>query len=156
MCFKYKQLIVFDKILFRKIILLLTLVFFSCSKSEISRNPNLTSVKFNVSVNLNLPGNDNLRFTGGSSLFPLGGINGVLIFNLNGTYLAWEASCPNHPVKECSKLSLKGVLAECECEGYQYSLGVGQLLNPNENTTRNFPLMPYRINQSGNTLYISN
>ena len=146
---------VFGKILVRKIILLLTVLLFSCSKNEISRNPNLTSVKFNVSVNLNLPSNDNLRFTGGSSLFPSGGINGVLIFNLNGTYLAWEASCPNHPIKNCSKLSLKGVLAECECEGYQYSLAIGQLLNPDENINRNFPLMPYRINQSGNTLYIS-
>ena len=123
---------VFGKILVKKIILLVTLVVFSCSKNEITRNPNLTSVKFNVSVNLNLPSNDNLRFTGGSSLYPSGGINGVLIFNLNGTYLAWEASCPNHPIKNCSKLSLKGVLAECECEGYQYSLAVGQLLNSDE------------------------
>ena len=147
---------VFGKILIRKIILLLSLLLLSCGKNEISRNPNLTKVKFNVSVNLNLPSNDNLRFTGGSSLLTLGGINGILLFNLNGTYLAWEASCPNHPVKNCSKLNLKGVLAECDCEGFQYSLAVGQLLNPDENTTLNFPLMPYRINQSGNTLYITN
>lgn len=146
---------VFGKILIKKIILLLSLVLFSCSKNEISRNPNLTRVKFNVTVNLNLPSNDNLRFTGGSSLFTSGGINGFLLFNLNGTYLAWEASCPNHPVKKCSKLNLKGVLTECDCEGYQYSLAVGQLLNPDEINTRNFPLMPYRVNQSGNTLYIS-
>ena len=139
----------------RKIILVLTLLLLSCGKNEISRNPNLSKVKFNVSVNLNLPSNDNLRFTGGSSLLTLGGINGILLFNLNGNYLAWEASCPNHPVKNCSKLNLKGVLAECDCEGYQYSLAVGQLLNPDENSTLNFPLMPYRINQSGNTLYIS-
>ena len=145
----------FGKILIRKIILLLTLLLLSCGKNEISRNPNLSKVKFNVSVNLNLPSNDNLRFTGGSSLLTLGGINGILLFNLNGTYLAWEASCPNHPVKNCSKLNLKGVLAECDCEGFRYSLAVGQLLNPDENTTLNFPLMPYRINQSGNTLYIS-
>ena len=108
---------VFGKILFRKIILLQTLIIFSCSKKEIDINPNLPTVRFNISVNLNLPSNDNLRFTGGSAVFPSSGINGIILFNFNGNYFAWEASCPNHPLKNCSKLSIKGVLAECDCEG---------------------------------------
>ena len=46
--------------------------------------------------------------------------------------LAWEATCPNHLPESCSKLSISGVLAECSCENFQYSLATGQLLNPNE------------------------
>ena len=147
---------VFGKILIRKIILLQTLIIFSCSKKEIDINPNLPTVGFNISVNLNLPSNDNLRFTGGSAVFPSSGINGIILFNFNGNYFAWEASCPNHPLKTCSKLSIKGVLAECDCEGYQYSLAVGQLINPDENKTNHYPLLSYPLNQSGNTIYISN
>lgn len=147
---------VFGKISSIKFILALLLASYSCSTDKVERNPNLSNVKFNISVNLNLPSNDNLRFTGGSTRLTQGGINGVLLFNLNGNYFAWEASCPNHPVKSCSKLNIKGVLAECDCEGYQYSLAIGQLLNPNENTKNPYPLLAYKINQSGNTLYISN
>ena len=147
---------VFVKILVRKIFLVLLITVFSCSKNEIVRNPNFSTVKFNIAVNLNLPSNDNLRFTGGSTRLAQGGINGILLFNLNGTYFAWEASCPNHPIRSCSRLDIKGVLAECGCEGYQYSLAIGQLLNPEESTKNPYPMLPYRVNQSGNTLYISN
>ena len=108
------------------------------------RNPYLSNVKFNLQINLNLPSYDLLRFAGGSMRLNQGGVNGVLVFNLNGSdYLAWDASCPNHALKDCSKLEIFGVLAECSCEDYQYSLATGQLLNSDGKTKNPHPMLFY-------------
>tara|TARA_B110000483_G_scaffold90830_1_gene112175 strand:- start:108 stop:383 length:276 start_codon:yes stop_codon:yes gene_type:complete len=86
-----------------------------------------------------------------------GGVNGVLVFNLNGNdYLAWDASCPNHTLKDCSKLEIFGVLAECSCEDYQYSLATGQQLNSKEETKSPYPMLFYSVRSSNNQLFISN
>jgi hypothetical protein len=91
---------VFYKTFRFKFILLLLSLLGSCGKEKIDRNPYLTMVNFNINVNLNLPGYDDLRYAGGGSSLNRGGINGVLIFNLNGNdFLAWEATCPNHSIK---------------------------------------------------------
>ena len=103
----------------RKILFLLTFILFSCEKNEIKRNPYLNNVKIDYEINLNLPEFDALRYIGGSKKILNIGLNGVILFNLNNTsYLAWEASCSNHLLKECSKLKLEGVLAKCNCEDY--------------------------------------
>ncbi|MEC8636665.1 MAG: hypothetical protein VXX99_04595, partial [Bacteroidota bacterium] len=126
---------VFDKTFFFKFIVLQLLILNSCRKVNIDRNPYLSYVNFNFSLNLNLPAYDNLRYAGGGLDISQGGINGLLVFNLNGNdFLAWEATCPNHPIRDCSDLSITGVLAECACEGFEYSLATGQLLNPKEET----------------------
>tara|TARA_B100000941_G_C28423354_1_gene510040 strand:- start:62 stop:490 length:429 start_codon:yes stop_codon:yes gene_type:complete len=132
------------------------LLIFACTKDNIQVNPNLRNIDFNISINLNLPYYDNLRFTGGSALLSQGGINGVLLFNLNGSYLAWEASCPNHAIRSCSKLTIKGVLAECRCEGNQYSLAIGQLIKNGENILNPYPMLSYKVRHSENILFISN
>ena len=125
----------FSKTFFFNFILLLLLILLGCGRGEVERNPYLTSINFNVNLNLNLPGYDNLRYAGGGQNIQLGGINGLLVFNLNGNdFLAWEATCPNHPIRDCSDLSISGVLGECGCEGFEYSLATGQLLNPKEDT----------------------
>jgi nitrite reductase/ring-hydroxylating ferredoxin subunit len=108
-------------------------------------------------LNLNLPSYDDLRYAGGGINIRQGGINGLLVFNLNGNdFLAWEATCPNHVIKDCSQLSITGVLAECSCEGFEYSLATGQLLNPKESTENPYPMLFYNVRRSGNTLTISN
>jgi len=133
------------------------LLLLGCGKDKIERNPYLTSVRFNVNLNLNLPGFDNLRYAGGGQSIRQGGINGLLVFNLNGNdFLAWEATCPNHPIRDCSDLSITGVLAECSCEGFEYSLATGQLLNPKEGTKNPYPMLLYNVRRSGNNLNISN
>ena len=129
----------------------------SCSSEKIERNPYLSNVQFNLQINLNLPSYDLLRFAGGSMRLDQGGVNGVLVFNLNGNdYLAWDASCPNHALKDCSKLEIFGVLAECSCEDYQYSLATGQLLNSEEETKSPYPMLFYSVRSLNNQLYISN
>ena len=148
---------VFDKTFFFKFIVLQLLILNSCRKVNIDRNPYLSYVNFNFSLNLNLPAYDNLRYAGGGLDISQGGINGLLVFNLNGNdFLAWEATCPNHPIRDCSDLSITGVLAECACEGFEYSLATGQLLNPKEKTKNPYPMLFYNVRRSGNTLQISN
>jgi nitrite reductase/ring-hydroxylating ferredoxin subunit len=155
--FKDKELSVFGKTFFFKSLLLLLLIVNGCGKDKIDQNPYFSSVHFNLNLNLNLPSYDNLRYAGGGMAVPQGGINGLLIFNLNGNdFLAWEASCPNHSLKECSVLTITGVLAECSCEEFRYSLATGQLLNPDKNTKNPYPLLFYNVRRNGNTLLISN
>ena len=68
-------------------ILFVLILMFSCSGDAIKRNPYLNEVSFSHSINLNLPEYDNLNFAGGSKFIPYGGINGILIFNINLTNL---------------------------------------------------------------------
>ena len=154
---KYKELSVFGKTFYFKIIFLLLLIISGCGKNKIDRNPYLTSLSFNINLNLNLPIYDVLKYAGGGVSLRQGGINGLLMFNLNGKdYLAWEATCPNHPIRDCSKLSITGVLAECSCEDFEYSLATGQLLNLDENTENPYPMLFYNVRRTGNMLIISN
>ena len=129
----------------------------SCSKTPITRNPYISNVRFEYQVNLNLPQFDELRYVGGSAYVYQAGLKGVLLFNLNGrTFLAWEASCPNHIPRDCSQLQRNGVLAVCSCEGHQYSLANGQLLNGTSDMAAPYPMINYRVDVFDSFLTISN
>ena len=129
----------------------------SCGKNDLERNPYLPDLTFSLPINLSLPQYDNLRFAGGSLLLPNAGHKGIHLFNLNGSsYMAWEASCPNHLPSSCSQTQLVGVLAECACDDYRYSMATGQLLNPPEGATEIYSLIMYRVDVRGNSLVISN
>jgi hypothetical protein len=68
---------------------------FSCGKQPLNRNPYLVDVRFQREFNLSLPLYSGLNFVGGSLLIEDAGINGIILFNLNGSsFLAWEATCP--------------------------------------------------------------
>ena len=135
----------------------LLLIFIGCSKDALERNPFLPAIRFSIPINLSLPQYDNLRFAGGSILLPNYGHKGIIVFNLNGnSYLAWEASCPNHLPSDCSQTQIVGVLAECSCEDYQYSLATGQLLNPAEGQSEIYSMVMYQAILRGNTLELSN
>ena len=132
-------------------------ILFSCENDDIKRNPFIYEVSFSHSINLNLPEYDNLNFAGGSKFIPYGGINGLLIFNINGTDIfAWEASCSNHKLEVCSKLSIEGLLANCGCDNFKYSLASGQLLEGDIENSLQYPLLNYRSEKFGKTIIISN
>lgn len=136
---------------------MLLLLCFNCGKTSVERNPYIPNIRLNYQINLNLPQYDALRFAGGSLLIEGIGLNGVLVFNLNGnSFVAWEASCANHPLETCSKLQIEGVLAQCSCEGHQYSLATGQLLNPAENAANTYALIYYQVLKSNNILTLTN
>ena len=129
----------------------------SCGKRPLQRNQYLIDIRFQREFNLSLPLYSNLNYVGGSLLVDGVGINGIILFNLNGSsFLAWEATCPNHPQENCSKLSIEGVLAVCNCEKFQYSLATGQLLNPSENLSPPQSLLFYQVQNYNGILSVSN
>ncbi|MDG1822226.1 MAG: hypothetical protein P8H25_02490 [Flavobacteriaceae bacterium] len=123
-----------------------------CSENSVERNPYLFETRFDQSINLALPAFDNLNYQGGSMYWPNGGIKGLLLFNLAGTIMAWEASCPNHTPSSCSTTQINGVTASCLCEDYQYSLATGQPLT--EGAT--YSLLFYKVQQNGTAIRIYN
>lgn len=128
-----------------------------CGKEPLQRNPYLVDIRFQRDLNLSLPLYNGLNYVGGSMLISDLGINGVIIFNLNNSsYLAWEATCPNHTPWDCSSLSIEGVLAVCSCEEYKYSLATGQILNPSENLNPPQNLLFYQIQNLNGTLRVFN
>ena len=128
-----------------------------CSKSPLERNPYLYDLSFQQEIPLNLPQYDGLRFAGGSLTLLQFGHKGIHVFNLNGNdFLAWEASCPNHSPNDCSRTEITGVLAECSCENYRYSLATGQLLTETNTGDTMYPLVNYYIEKRGNSLFVSN
>ncbi|MEK9612614.1 MAG: hypothetical protein VW080_01660 [Flavobacteriaceae bacterium] len=156
---KIQQLNQVDKkfSLLRKLILFGFLCFSKCESVPERRNPYLVDIRFQREINLSLPLYNNLNFIGGSVLIEDVGINGIMIFNLNGSsYLAWEATCPNHLAESCSKLSIEGVLAHCSCEDFQYSLATGQILNPTEALDPPHNLLFYQIQNFNGILRVTN
>tara|TARA_B100000575_G_scaffold44259_1_gene31601 strand:- start:53844 stop:54290 length:447 start_codon:yes stop_codon:yes gene_type:complete len=138
-------------------VILFLILILGCSKDPIQRNPYLADIRFQRDLNLSLPLYNQLNFVGGSIFIPDIGIKGVIVFNLTGnTFLAWEATCPNHVPESCSKLDISGVLAECSCENFQYSLATGQFLNPTEKLNPPRDLLFYQIQNFNGILRISN
>lgn len=149
--------LVLKKITPFSILLISILLALGCGKTPVDRNPYLVDLRFQRSLNLSLPLYSGLNYAGNSLFIEDLGINGVIVFNLNGTtFLAWEATCPNHLPESCSKLEVEGVLAVCSCEAFQYSLATGQLLNPNETVNPPRPLLFYQVDFYGGQLNISN
>lgn len=140
-------------------ILFACLVFISlcaCTQDDDIRynNPYLPDESFRLILNLSLPEYNNLNFPGNSYSTYNYGINGVVVYNINNTqYTAFELSDPNHPLRNCSLLSVEGIIARCGCEdGNSYNILTGEI----SSGTGQYPLKPYRIRKSGNTLEIFN
>jgi len=132
-------------------------LFLSCSSTDLERNPYLAEYSFQFPINLNLPEYNDLKLAGGSVLISQLGHKGVIVYNINGnTFLAWEASCPNHAPSSCSQIQVSDFIAECSCEEYQYNLLTGQLLNPPADAETEYPLLFYRAEVRGNSVVVSN
>ena len=123
-----------------------------CTENSVERNPFLFETRFDQSINLALPAFDNLNYQGGSLYWPNGGIKGLLLFNLSGRIMAWEASCPNHAPGSCSTVQISGVTDSCPCENIQYRLATGQPLT--EGAT--YSLLFYKVQQNGTAVRIYN
>ncbi|SFU28384.1 hypothetical protein SAMN05216480_101357 [Pustulibacterium marinum] len=146
----------------KKIFSLLTIVLFiSCAKSDIDRNPYLSEASFSKSLNLNLPLYYNLTVPGNAVYIgdDDAGIKGIIVINRGfNNFLAWEASCPNHAPSDCSTMQVTGgVYCTCNCEGYEYNLYTGNVVSESdEDGGANYTLLYYQTYFSGNTLTISN
>ena len=78
-------------------IALLALVL-SCSSDTSNRNPYLQEVRFRFELNLNLPLYNNLQNIGNPVYVGNNGVGtrGAFVINTGSSFMAWEASCPNH------------------------------------------------------------
>ncbi len=137
-------------------ILLFVISALSCSSDDARvTNPFLPNVSVNFKINLNLPLYNKLNFPGGVYVeSSLGGIKGVIIYNLNDqTFLAYELSDPNIPPSSCSALKVVGMIASSDCGNDNvYSISTGQ---PTKGGGK-YPLLSYRIAKEGNILSVSN
>ena len=139
-----------------RIILLVIVLIFSCDDGNVNFNPYIPNINFDKTINLDLPLYDDVKFSSGSVELSGIGVCGVVIFNFNGDFLAWEQCPPNHSVNSsCPKLNISGVQLSCDCTQNLYSLATGQLLN-NIDQNNKYPLVRYRTEKIGSSLRIYN
>lgn len=147
------------------LILFLLLIFFSCDTDLTNRNPFLQEFNFRFDINTNLPLFSDLT-NEGSAIYignEQAGTRGIFVIktlaSLNG-FRAFEASCPNHVPNNCSTMTLDNSRnsVTCSCEGFNYTLFTGGLLNrPQEDSeTRFYNMLEYRVNVSGSVISVTN
>ena len=138
------------------LIVITALLMISCSKSgNVSNECNyLLNIGVNLPINLSLPQYSQLNFISNPLLIPHEGNGGIIVTNTGTGFIAFDASDPNHTPSSCSTLIISGIEGTCGCsDANKYSLFTGQ---PLENGSLRCGLKAYRVEQSGNTLYISN
>lgn len=138
-------------------ILLIFLI--SCDSDSTNRNPFLQEVGFRFDLNLNLPLYSGLNTIGNPVYVGNNGVGTRGAFVIKSgldTFVAFEASCPNHAPNNCSTMTIDGQNVTCSCEDYTYSLFTGQQLDRPDDGNRYYDLLFYRATQSGNTITISN
>jgi len=125
-----------------------------CSKND-SVNENckfLLDLGVNTSINLNLPQYSQLQFISNSIYIPNEGNKGIIVTNTGTGFVAWDAADPNHAQQSCSIVNGTGLEGTCGCaDANTYSFITGQSLG----TALSCTLKRYRVEQSGNTLFIS-
>ena len=136
--------------------ILLFLLLLNCSDgSNYDENCDfLLNVGVNVSLNLNLSQYNQLSFPSNPVYVPNEGNGGIIVNNTGTGYVAFDAADPNHVFSDCAILSISGVEGICGCdETHKYSLFTGQ---PLQNSDLRCGLKPYRVERSGNELFVSN
>lgn len=129
------------------------LFFISCTKDEWdNRNPYLPEIAVNVPINTSLPTYNKLNYPGNAVYIGGYGINGILVINTGTGIRAFDATCANHSVDTCSRLTLNGVEATCNCsDALVYNLYLGLAT-----TDAQYPLKEYRVTQSGTMINVYN
>ncbi|RLD29047.1 MAG: hypothetical protein DRI75_04755 [Bacteroidetes bacterium] len=137
------------------LITLTSLFLVSCSKNDVN-NENckfLLNIGVNTNINLNLPQYSQLLFISNSVYVPNFGNKGIIVTNSGTGFIAWDAADPNHSQQSCSIVNGTGLEGTCGCtDANTYSFITGQSLGVALPCT----LKRYRVEQSGNTLFISN
>ncbi len=137
-------------------VIILSIILLSCSNNN-NEDENcrfLLDIGVSEVINLNLPQYSQLKFAGNSVYIPNAGNGGILVASTGADFFAWDAADPNHIPSVCSILVNSGLNATCGCaDKNEYSLVNGLPLN---NNTLRCGLRNYRVQQSGNTLLISN
>lgn len=137
---------------------LFCMILLSCGKDDETLdtdNPNLINPLINLTLNLNLPQYEPLKFPGNSVIVTQQGIRGIVIYNVNNDlYNAFELSDPNHPPANCSRMELNGVFAECPCpnDDNEYNI-ISGLHNTDPSL---YPMQRYRAERTGDNIRVFN
>lgn len=134
-------------------VLLMFISLFGCN-SENENNDVLPFVNVNTSIDLSLPEYINLQVPGGWA-YTQGGINGIIVYNLNGTqFKAYERACPHIQPSQCTQMIvLNNVKMVCQCDNSEFNILNGAPLT--EGIT-NFAREYLVTNLDGNVLRITN
>lgn len=139
----------------KKLYILLSFLFlFNCENDNTINNCNfLLDVGVNVTLNLNLPSFNPLRFTGNVAFVPNQGNFGIYVINTGSGYRAWDAGDPNVAPSSCTFLERDGVEVMSTCDDVnKYNLFTGLAVDEQLPC----PLLEYRVTQSGDNLTITN
>lgn len=134
---------------------LLYFLFVGCSDDDLRRqNPFLLNLRFDVTINTNLPQYASLNFPGNAIYFGGVGNDGIIVVNTGSSVLAWDASDPNEIPRDCTRLQIQGLVGESSCDPpNSYSLVTG---TPLETGDLQFGLFNYRAEQTGNIIRVFN
>jgi len=122
-----------------------------------NNNPFLNPPLVSISLNLNLPEYNPLRFPGNSVLINNRGIKGIVVYNLNNNlYTAFDLTDPNHQPSGCSRMEVEGVIATCPCQNEEGSNSYDIVTGQHQNDTQAFPMQQYRVERNGDVISISN
>lgn len=135
-------------------LLCIIVLFSACSsRTQLNNCKYLLNIGVNMNVNLNLPQYSPLQFTSNSVYIANQGNGGIIVTNVGNSWRAWDASDPNHSPNTCSIMAITGAEAKCGCaDANLYSLFTGQSLG----VTLPCGLKEYRVEKSGNSLFITN
>jgi nitrite reductase/ring-hydroxylating ferredoxin subunit len=99
------------------------LLFFSLLAACENPTPNdlLPNTAVDITVNLNNPEFNNLLISGGWA-YTAGGIKGILLYNRNGTYVAFERACPHLAPSSCNAMTFDGLLLKCTCDNSVFNI----------------------------------
>lgn len=120
-----------------------------CNSDDFNyRNPNLPDYNFSIDIDMNLPLYSQLNFNASPVYVGVAGvgINGIFVTKTGSGYTAFEASCPNQPLTDCSMLERDGIIVTCPCDGVEFNLLTGLA-----STEVKYSLKPYRVQQTGPT-----
>ena len=139
-------------------ILILIISVISCNKNDDSvnnNNPYLTAPPVSLSLNLNLPEYNPLKFPNNSIVISNQGIKGIVVYSIDGTsYTAFEVSDPNHSPSSCSRMTVETPVATCQCsDENQYNIISGEHLSQ-DNTK--YPMLQYRAVREGDVITVFN
>lgn len=139
--------------------LIFALIFTACKSDDnnqpLDDNPFLNEPPVSLTLNLNLPQYNPLKFPGNSLIINTQGIRGIVIYNVNNDlYTAFDLSDPNHIPSNCSRMEIDGIIATCPCpdDENSYDIVTGQ----HETNQNSYPMQQYRAQRSGDVLQISN
>jgi len=140
------------------ILFFISISLLACSSSNDNinvNNPFLNIPIVNLTLNLNLPEYNVLKFPGNSVVVTSQGIKGIVIYSINETqYSALELSDPNHIPSSCSRMTVETPLATCQCsDENKYEIITGEH-SPQDSSK--YPMYRYRAVREGDVIRIYN